>query len=1280
MRRSRSDHRITSWGRPIRRLLEVAAIASIAWCLGSPGANAQFTRFQSYADEQGLDDFLVTVVTAFAQNSAGKILVGAEDGLYQFDGTRVIPYTAPGFPTAPKVQQIAFDGDDRLWVVAADGVYVRDKATFRAVDVGRSTLDDGSHHLLALRKSGAVLAAGGVLLDVPLGPSGPGTPVPLFDAPMKGRVPELGAVHFVVSDGNDGLLIGCGRILCVSKDGQVTTLGKAVGLPADDWRVALRAPDRTLWVRSLTRLAWRKPGETLFHVVAVPGNADSFFAGHPGQLDLVPDDKGGVLTQGDGYLLQYADGSWREFNQHPGGLPGNVIRVLFMDHEESLWAGSAGAGVFRSEGLGTWEHWTADDGLPGNTIWMTTRLRNGQFWVATDKGSASLGKNPARVSGSNYALAETAKGRLWLAPFGGALLRLDTENHTRDRVPFAPAVLDTLVDRRDRLWLGTRQGLFLAPDADAVGTAIHPTLVLPGSKMVVSADLSGQIWAASPSGVFQFGPDGTFRLVIPRTMLGTRPTGFSFAPDGTIWVATGGAGVDHFTISAGRLRALPSIRAPTIGSDAVLFVHIDRSGRFWVGTDHGIDMFDGRLWRRFDSSQGPISNDIDQFSVFEDVDGSMWFGTGRGLSHLRRPDHLPPPATLHPRVVSITLGNRQLSPSSRVTARWSAEPLVIRFDDFDYAQGAISFRYRLRGLDAGWSDTVAHEVRYAGMPVGRFTFELLARSNGSGVMSAPVDVTFRIDAPWWRRWWFLLSCVALAALSILGVLRARDRLLLQRQRHLEEVVQLRTAEIEHARRELERRSLMEQKRLEEMVDVRTAEIEQARTELQWIAMSDVLTGLANRRAIMTALGNAIGRALQLDEPLAILLCDIDHFKKINDELGHLAGDEVLIEFSSRVNRFITQPEVAGRYGGEEFLMILPGSRHAIRRRVLELQSAIRETPYVFAAAQRHVTFSGGVAFLRNGDTPLTIIARADAALYVAKKNGRDRITFEDAAEIGGEDSMSVRADAGANIPGLLHSRRSLETDLRDALREEQFQLHYQPIVNVKTDRLMCCEALLRWRSPSRGNVPPSEFIPFAEQVGLMPAIGDWVLRTACQEARQWPGDLRISVNLSPAQLRLPDLVSRIAATLETTGLPPDRLELELTETTMIDDMVAAAAVLGQIRALGVTIALDDFGTGYSSLSFLRTLPFDRLKIDRAFVQDLGHRPEAIAIVRAVVGLCDSLGAGVTAEGVELDRQIDLLREAGCSDIQGYRVGRPGPSDELHAWMTAFAASRRRMPV
>ena len=497
---------------------------------------------------------------------------------------------------------------------------------------------------------------------------------------------------------------------------------------------------------------------------------------------------------------------------------------------------------------------------------------------------------------------------------------------------------------------------------------------------------------------------------------------------------------------------------------------------------------------------------------------------------------------------------------------------------------------------------------------------------------------------------------------------------------------LRTAEIEQARRQLEDRSLLEQgrlheeqRRLEEMVEARTAEIEQARSDLQRIAMLDVLTGLPNRRAVMNALANAVELAHRSGQPLAAFLCDIDHFKKINDGFGHLAGDAVLREFGSRLGRIVVQPEIAGRYGGEEFLVILPGEADTIRCRTLDIHSTISDMPFLFAEELRRVTFSAGVALLRSDDSPITLIARADAALYAAKRNGRSQVVFETAHDAKldtmSASSQDAQLDSTRTGQPVQAAAVSLEADLRAALRDGQFTLHYQPVVRLDTDVVTSCEALLRWHSPSRGNVAPVDFIPFAEKVGLMPQVGDWVLQTACREALTWRNDAKVSVNLSPVQFR-PNLVERVASVRATTGLPPGRLELELTETAMIDDTAGAMTMLYALRALGITIALDDFGTGYSSLSFLRTLPFDRIKIDCSFVQDLGTRPEAFAIVRALTELCGSLRVGITAEGVETDQQIELLRKAGCSEFQGFKIGRPAPSAELQAWMSAFATSRR----
>ena len=251
-------------------------------------------------------------------------------------------------------------------------------------------------------------------------------------------------------------------------------------------------------------------------------------------------------------------------------------------------------------------------------------------------------------------------------------------------------------------------------------------------------------------------------------------------------------------------------------------------------------------------------------------------------------------------------------------------------------------------------------------------------------------------------------------------------------------------------------------------------------------------------------------------------------------------------------------------------------------------------------------------------------------------------------------------------------RAELERDLRIALAQEEFTLDYQPVVDMRRGLVTSCEALLRWHSPMRGRVSPAEFIPFAEQVGLMPEISEWVLRTACREAVEWPDRVGISVNLSAVQFRTTDLVAKVEAALAETGLKASRLELEVTETAMITEAAVASAMLDELRSLGIMVALDDFGTGYSSLSVLRTLPFDRIKIDRSFVQDLGVTPKAAVIVRAIAKMCETLGAAVTAEGVETEKQAEELRRAGCFELQGYWISRPCPPLRVREWMATYA--------
>ena len=975
--------------RPRRHLVQTILLGFLFLWLGTLAAHAQFTRFQDFTDEQGLGNL---VVDALAQDRDGYILLGTEAGLYRYDGTGVTSDDA-GLPSAAWIQQLAVDDAGRVWAVTTDGLYVRCGSTFSRVDVGRPSPHLKSPHFLTAAGGRVVLDIDGTLLTAPVAASTVGQFSPLFDAKTLATIPDLAKARFVVPDANGALLIGCGMAICRLEAGRVTVLGKADGLPADSWQVALRTPDGTLWTRSLDHIAWRRPGQAAFAVVTLPdrrggsggtapGEHTSYVA-NPERLDLLNDRHGGVLTQGTDGLVDWNGTDWHAYRHHQGGLPADRIQTFMFDREGSLWIGSFGTGAFRSIGLGEWEHWTTDDGLPSKIVWAMARLPDRQFWVATDGGTVTMSGPVAGIPAeTNYIVKATRSGRVWLAPIGFLLTRRDPAHGTVEQFPSLGKVVTATVDRDNRLWLGTSGGLFMVADADAPAREVHAELVLARDTTLVTTDPAGMVWVLSPDGVFRRNAARHFDLMVSPASLRGASIALTFSRNGDIWVGTDSNGVLRFRVTGDHVEQLSPIAAPVIGSNNVLFAHRDHRGWIWLGTDHGIDMFDNRIWQHFDSSSGPITNDINQAAVFEDMDGSMWFGTSHGLSHLIDPTRSLTRTMLHPLVTGVSLGDRALPPSMHVD--WSSAPLVIRFVDLDFTHGRnIAFRYRLRELDTGWSTTAEHAIRYAGLPAGKLHFTLIAVDAVDGSISAPIGFTISIRAPWWRRWWFYGLCTLAITALLVGTWQVRVRLLLRNQRHLENMVSARTAEIEQAKHKLEHQAN----------DMRhqSRELERQARELQRLALSDVLTGLANRRAIMDALEEAVAAALKSESPLAVLLCDVDHFKKINDGFGHLAGDEVLGAFGIRLGTAINAPEAVGRYGGEEFLVILPGDPDAIMQRVSAIRSAITEAPYRFGDADRVVTSSGGLAFLRAGDTALLLLARADAALYEAKENGRDRI-------------------------------------------------------------------------------------------------------------------------------------------------------------------------------------------------------------------------------------------------------------------------------------------------
>ena len=1236
------------------------ALLAFFLLIGTQIAHAQFIRFQRLGTEQGLGNL---AADAIGQDTDGAILVGTEGGLYRFDGASFQTYADPGLASSVWIHQIHVDRAGRLWLSTGDGIFVRHHGALLRVASVHVPDDLISANSMAERDGSMVIDVDGRIDTIPTGSDALAAPQPLFDAPTVAGIPALNHAVFVAADGKRGLLIGCGERICHSSREGVAVLGVNEGLPAETWLTALQAPDGTLWARSLQHLAWRAPGAGSFSVVAVPGEAQSFFAGHRGDIDLVADGHGGILTESEDGLVTWNGHAWRVSPHHAGGLPPNIIHSLFFDREGSLWVGSEGGGVSRSLGLGRWEHWTAEDGLPDNTIWSMAQTPKGETWVATDHGTVELGGRRRRLPGSNYALAVSQAGRLWLAPIGRPLERLDDENAAPETFqPISGDVLNAVVDHDDRVWFSTRSAVAVVDNADAPRASVTSHVVQSGGQFTVAVDPSGTVWAIDQSHLFRQEKGARLIQVAFPGGWTDRATDLTFGRDGTMWIGTETGGVAHFRVDGGTLVALPRLLTPQIASNSILFVRSDSRGWTWVGSDHGIDLLAGPLARRFDSSDGMLTNDLDQESVLEDRDGSMWFGTSAGLSHLLDPAPLAARRELHPRVTSITYGEHAATLGRALETSWTSSPLLIRVDDFDFATGPLTFRYKLAGVDKRWSETSAREIRYANAPPGRLAFEMYAVDAAHGLVSKPVIVAIRIHPPWWRQWWFYVAMWLLGAAVLAVAWWVRIGYLVRQRAQLEELVRCRTAEIEAANDRLARQAALEQRRLEDMVRVRTTEIELAREELQRLALSDALTGLPNRRAVLAELAAWLSTPPEADQGIAALLLDVDHFKQVNDRHGHLAGDEVLAAYGGRLAAAVQSGEMAGRYGGEEFLVVLRGPADRLVARATAIWDAVSARAYSFAGQQKLVTASAGLAILQPDEPDVSLIGRADAALYTAKENGRARLEVA-------PDVMDIRP--GGRDPDHRTSTADLAAQLRDALAANAFTVVFQPIVDIRKHMVTSCEALLRWTSPTLGPVPPDVFIPVAEEIGIMPELGAWVLWRACSEAMSWSSGIGVSVNLSPCQLADATLVDLVASVIAATGLPAHRLTLEVTESAMIGDIQGARRILNELRGLGLSVALDDFGTGFSSLSFLQTLPFDRIKIDKSFVRDLGASSRSLAIVRALVSLCHGLGAKITAEGVETDLQVEMLMAAGCSELQGYLFSRPSAPELVREWMRAF---------
>ena len=428
------------------------------------------------------------------------------------------------------------------------------------------------------------------------------------------------------------------------------------------------------------------------------------------------------------------------------------------------------------------------------------------------------------------------------------------------------------------------------------------------------------------------------------------------------------------------------------------------------------------------------------------------------------------------------------------------------------------------------------------------------------------------------------------------------------------------------------------------------QLAQANRRVLELAQTDILTGLPNRAFFLDQLNDVNSDERTREGTFSILMLDLDRFKNVNDSLGHAAGDELLRQVAGRLKSALRSTDVLARLGGDEFAVLQTACEDQ-RSSSTELAARISKlvaTPFLLPGHRVEIGTSIGIALApEHGSDKDGLLKKADLALYRSKSAGRDCYTVYD-------EAMSAELEA----------RNTLEGDLRDAIALCQFEVHYQPFFDFQTGRRQGAEALVRWRHPIRGLIPPDQFIPLAEETGLIIPLGEWVIRRACDDAMSWPADIKVAVNLSPVQFKQAGLFEMITSALKDSGLPPERLEIEITESVLLERALENHAFIERLRGIGISLALDDFGTGYSSLGSLTAFPFNKIKIDKSFIADLARNHKSMAIICSIVTLASGLDMSVTVEGVETREQYERLKSLGVNFAQGYLMGRPVPIDEL----------------
>ncbi len=940
-------------------------------------ANAQQLSLRYFTTTEGLGNM---AVSALAQEPGGALWIGTENGLYRHDGESI--RRADAGPEQ-EIYSMVFGSDGALWVASQAGIYRHHAGKIVEAPAADPTWSALSGQSLAALPDGGVLVVcmdgklWRVVASLESARMEPALPATL--APAKPHALDVLSI-LIAKDG--AWWFGCGSALCRWTGNRLESFGTDDGLPQAEWRGLLEAKDGSIWARSDRHVVRRAAGTTQFTNVTPPGlgrGANNHW------LPLTEDRTARVLTPGDAGVYRWSAGQWQHLGEH-NGLTEDGLRALLPDRDGDVWLGTTGHGLAHWRGYDNWTSWTARQGLSSDVVWTIGDDGAGRVWIGTQRGVVSMdhdGKHivpeAPTVAGAVGGVVSDGRGGMWLSTFNGELLHRGPGDAWRSMTGDGKIRGGRLLAADGVLWIvaGTR-GLYSIPlDGSGPGRRrdeLDPLLNV-SDKHVNSAcrdQSSGVIWLATASGLLQFDPTRGF----------VRPQVEGLAPSsGVVYVACGAGrlwlrtGVERQLMripltGSGVLRA-ELVQPAVLNGLRILSLLEDHRGWLWAGTDVGVVRWNGKDWRHFDESNGLAWNDCDQSALTEDAQGAIWVGTSRGVTRIDDPEKL---GSARPMVLNLTeakLGNVNLIPGRRMEIPTSAHSLELRWEVPVFTNRLSQHvRYRLHGHEDDWSDISGSELRYAGLGTGSYSLELVAVNNDLGHRSQPLVLDFDIMPPWWQRSPAIAVVLVLAALLVYAGHRFRVRRLVQHRAELEALVR-----------------------------ERTRELAESHERMRELAFTDSLTGAMSRRAIFDLATRELAQQRRHGGALTLVLLDLDHFKRVNDNYGHPAGDALLHGLVQRLRTQIRDGDYIGRYGGEEFLLVLPGltlGQPGAIERIDAWRRAVAEQPFdIGTTAPLTVTCSMGVASLAFAEETLeTLIARIDAALYRAKAAGRNRIEVD----------------------------------------------------------------------------------------------------------------------------------------------------------------------------------------------------------------------------------------------------------------------------------------------